>query len=58
MKLAVEPVKVGILIDYIEGDGGSDSMLEDFVLAAYRLAEDELNRAKAAAMSLPPRAAP
>jgi branched-chain amino acid transport system substrate-binding protein len=45
VKLAVEPVKVGILIDYIEGDGGSDSMLEDFVLAAYRLAEDELREA-------------
>jgi branched-chain amino acid transport system substrate-binding protein len=38
----VEPVKVGVLIDYLEGESGSDSMLEDIVLAAFRLAEDEL----------------
>lgn len=42
MSGAVEPVKVGLLIDYIEGTGGSDSMLESIVLAAFRVAEDEL----------------
>jgi branched-chain amino acid transport system substrate-binding protein len=42
----VEPVKVGLLIDYIEGTGGSDSMLEGIVLAAFRIAEDELRAAR------------
>ena len=42
----VEPVKVGLLIDYIEGTGGSDSMLESIVLSAFRLAEDELREKK------------
>jgi len=46
MSGAVEPVKVGLLIDYIEGTGGSDSMLEGIVLAAFRIAEDELREKK------------
>ena len=41
MSQQVEPVKVGVLIDYIEGSG-DDSMLEDIVLASFRMAEDEL----------------
>ena len=44
MSQQVEPVKVGVLIDYIEGSG-DDSMLEDIVLASFRMAEDELREA-------------
>lgn len=46
MSGAIEPVRVGLLIDYIEGTGGSDSMLESIVLAAFRMAEDELRAAR------------
>ncbi len=47
MSAGVEPVKVGLLIDYIEGTGGSDSMLESIVLSAFRLAEEELRDKRA-----------
>lgn len=44
----VDPVRVGLLIDYAEGgveggaEKGKDSMLDDIVLASFRIAADEL----------------